>query len=177
MWNKPLRLLFVQLFLPIIVLGGNPFLEQWYPGIELDYGMGRSRSLQLDFNFYYVPNTSVGKGLAIGAGYDFNAQDKGFFTEASFDLIGISPALFYGVINQNIKYYPQLAHAVFYAPEIGFGFFCFQFSYQPHIGLLNTSAHYPIHRHQFHLKITLNPVKTFGSMIRTGSYIGSGLFK
>ena len=151
--------------------GQKGVIEKAYPGIDLDYGSFRTREIQLDINYYYVPKSNLAYGIALGAGWNFREPRLGFYTEVSFDVTGISPALFYGVLNNNFRYYPQARHSFFYAPEIGFGLFFLQFSYQPMFGIKNQTPLDMVKQHQFRIKIVGNPTKLFGSMMRTGSYV------
>jgi hypothetical protein len=153
------------------IIGQKGVIEKAYPGIDLDYGSFRTREIQLDINYYYVPKSNLAYGVALGAGWNFREPRKGFYTEISFDMTSISPALFYGVFNNNFRYYPQAGNSIFYAPEIGFGLFFLQFSYQPLFGLKDQTPVDMVKQHQFRIKIVSNPTKIFGSMMRTSSYV------
>jgi hypothetical protein len=161
----------IYLVFSISIIGQKGVTERAYPGLDLDYGSFRTREIQLDLNYYYVPKSSLAYGVALGAGWNFKEPRLGFYSEVSFDLIGISPALFYGVFNNNFRYYPQAGKSLFYAPEVGFGLFFLQFSYQPMIGIRNQTPVDMIKQHQFRIKIVGNPTKLFGSMMRTSSYV------
>lgn len=179
MWNK----LFVCLTTSFLwcnalpYFAQNDFVERAYPGLELDYGSFRTRELQLDLNAYYVPKSSFALGIAVGAGWNFKEPKIGFYTEASFDLIGISQAFFYGVLNNNIRYYPKAGEAWYYAPEVGFGLGVLQFTYQPMVGIKNSTPLDMVKQHQFRIKITVNPVKFMGSTMRSTRNIANKWWK
>ncbi len=169
--------IFFWLLFTTVAFGQNTITKNSYPGLELDYGSFRTREIQLDLNSYYVPKSNLAYGVALGAGWNFKEPRLGFYTEVSFDLIGISPALFYGVFNNNFRYYPQAGNSLFYAPEVGFGLFFLQFSYQPMFGIRNQTPVDMVKQHQFRIKIVGNPTKVFGSMMRAGSYVAKSYWK